>query len=139
MTARKTDWWHQAQTAYEAGDAEQLEVILTLCEIDESGTAAQTSASLLQRITSQLKSSLREIKRQIAQRQHEPAWDFSRQTDHAAMAEQVRRELTAELMGLRRRWLDTQALIANWKAAADRLKPPRRRKSPPLRNGEFPF
>lgn len=26
MTAQKTEWWHQAQAAYEAGDAEQLEV-----------------------------------------------------------------------------------------------------------------
>jgi hypothetical protein len=51
MTAQKTEWWHQAQAAYEAGDAEQLEVILTLCEIGESGTTAHTSASLLQRIT----------------------------------------------------------------------------------------
>ena len=63
MTAQKTEWWHQAQAAYEAGDAEQLEVILTLCQIGDSGTTAHTSASLLQRITAQLKSSLREIKR----------------------------------------------------------------------------
>ena len=138
MTAQKTDWWHQAQAAYEAGDAEQLEVILTLCEIGESGTTAHTSASLLQRITAQLKSSLREIKRQITQRRREPAWNFSGRTDHAAMAEQVRRELTGELMSMRRRWMDTQELIAKWKAAAEKLKP-RRRKAQPLRDGEFQF
>jgi phage shock protein A len=138
MTAQKTEWWHQAQAAYEAGDAEQLEVILTLCEIGESGTTAHTSASLLQRITAQLKSSLREIKRQITQRRREPAWNFSGRTDHAAMAEQVRRELTGELMAMRRRWTETQELIANWKAAAERIKPPRRRKSPPS-NREFQF
>ena len=138
MTAQKTEWWHQAQAAYEAGDAEQLEVILTLCEIGESGTTAHTSASLLQRITAQLKSSLREIKRQITQRRREPAWNFSGRTDHAAMAEQVRRELTGELMAMRRRWLDTQELIAKWKAAAEKLKPSRRRKSPPS-NPELQF
>src|SRR5581483_10349708 len=65
MTAQKLEWWHQTQTAYEAGDAEQLEVILTLCEIDDSGSTAHTSASLLQRITARLKHSLREIKRQL--------------------------------------------------------------------------
>ncbi len=138
MTAQKTEWWHQAQSAYEAGDAEQLEVILTLCEIGESGTTAHTSASLLQRITAQLKSSLREIKRQITQRRREPAWNFSSRTDHAAMAEQVRRELTGELMAMRRRWMDTQELIAKWKAAAEKLKPPRRRKATPP-NPEFLF
>ncbi|HEX7570930.1 MAG TPA: hypothetical protein VF492_10535 [Verrucomicrobiae bacterium] len=139
MTAQKTEWWHQAQAAYEAGDAEQLEVILTLCEIGESGTTAHTSASLLQRITARLKSTLRELKQQITQRRREPAWNFSERTDHAAMAEQVRRELTGELMAMRRRWLDTQELIAKWKAAAERLKPLGRRKAQPLRDGEFQF
>jgi hypothetical protein len=131
MTAQKTEWWHQAQSAYESGDAEQLEVILTLCEIGESGTTAHTSASLLQRITAQLKSSLREIKRQITQWRREPAWNFSQRTDHAALADQVRRELTGELMVMRRRWMDTQDIIAKWKAAAEKLKPARRRKAPP--------
>jgi hypothetical protein len=138
MTAQKTEWWHHAQAAYEAGDAEQLEVILTLCEIGESGTTAHTSASLLHRITAQLKSSLREIKRQITQRRREPAWNFSKRTDHAAMADQVGRELRGELMGMERRWMDTQELIAKWKAAAEKLKP-RRRKAQPLRDGEFQF
>jgi hypothetical protein len=54
------------------------------------------------------------------------------------MAEPVRRELTGELMAMRRRWLDTQELIANWKSAAERLKPSHRRKSPTL-NPEFQF
>ena len=139
MTAQKTEWWHQAQAAYEAGEAEQLEVILTLCEIGESGTTAQTSASLLQRITAQLKSSLREIKRQITQRRREPAWNFSGRTDHAARADQVGRELRGELMSMRRRWMDTQELIAKWKAAAEKLKPRGRRKAGPLRDGEFQF
>ena len=138
MTAQKTEWWHQARAAYEAGDAEQLEVILALCEIGESGTTAHTSASLLQRITAQLKSSLREIKRQITQRRREPAWNFSNRTDHAVMADRVRRELTGELMAMRRRWSETQELIAQWKAAAEKLKPARRRKAPPP-NLEFQF
>jgi hypothetical protein len=138
MTAQKTEWWHQAQAAYEAGDAEQLEIILTLCEIGESGTTAHTSASLLQRITAQLKSSLREIKRQLASKRREAAWKFSERTEHEVMADKVRRGLMGELMLMRRRWMDTQKLIAKWKAAAERLKPPRRRKSPP-RDPEFCF
>jgi hypothetical protein len=138
MTAQKTEWWHQAQAAYEAGDAEQLEVILTLCEIGESGTTAHTSASLLQRITAQLKSSLREIKRQIAQRRREPAWNFSNRTDHPAMAAQVRRELTGDLERMRNQCRTIQEMIARWKVATERLKQPRRRK-PTLHNAEFHF
>jgi hypothetical protein len=73
MTAQKTEWWHQAQAAYEAGDVEQLEVLLTLSEIGESGTTAHTSVSMLQRITARIKSSLREIKRQLAWRNRRQA------------------------------------------------------------------
>ena len=102
------------------------------------GGTAHTSASLLQRITAQLKSSLRKIKRQITERRREPAWNFSSRTDQAAMAEQLRRELTDELMAMRRRWMDTQELPAKWKAAANRITPPRRRQRQ-SRSMEFQF
>jgi hypothetical protein len=138
MTAQKTEWWHQAQAAYEAGDAEQLEVILTLCEIGEAGTTAHTSASLLQRITARVKSSLREIQRQLRAMRREPAWSFAGRKDHAAIADQVGRELVGELMAMRRRWMETQDLLAKWKAAADRLKPLRPRKTRP-RFPDCPF
>ena len=132
MTAQKSEWWHQAQTAYEAGDLDQLEVILTLCEIDDSGTTAHTSASLLQRITAQLKSSLREIKRQLARHRRDPAWNFSQRTDHDLMAVQMRRELTGDLQQMRERWRQTQEMIATWKAAPARPKAaPRRKQRPP--------
>jgi hypothetical protein len=128
MTAQKTEWWHQAQAAYEAGDAEQLEVILTLCEIGDSGTTVHTSASLLQRITAQLKNSLREIKRQLAGRWRDPAWNFSRRTDHEALAVQTRRTLMDDLERMRYQCRMIQEMIARWKVAAERLKQPRRRK-----------
>ncbi len=140
MTPQKTEWWHQAQAAYEAGDAEQLEVILTLCEIGESGTTAHTSASLLQRITAQLKSSLRQINRQLANLRRQPAWNFSRRADLDLMAVRMRRDLMHELEELREDWRETQELIAGWKAAAERGRPTGRRKSinksQPM---EFPF
>ena len=133
MTAQKSEWWHQAQAAYEAGDLEQLEVILTLCEIDDSGTTAHTSASLLQRITANLRSSLREIKRQLVRLRNDPAWNFSRRSDRALMAIQMRRDLMGDLQEMRGRWRETQGTIAMWKAAAERLKRPRRRKQRYLR------
>jgi hypothetical protein len=138
MTAQKSEWWHQAQAAYEAGDLEQLEVIFTLCEIGDSGTTAHTSASLLQRITAKLKSSLREIKRQIVGQRNDPAWNFSGRSDHGVMAVQMRRKLMGDLEGMRERWRQTQEMIAGWKAAAERVKPPRRRKQHP-QSMEFSF
>ena len=50
MTPQKTEWWHQAQAAYQIGDPDELELILTLCEIGDTGTTAHTSASMLQRV-----------------------------------------------------------------------------------------
>jgi hypothetical protein len=139
MTAQKTEWWHQAQTAYEAGDAEQLEVILSLCEIGERGTTEHTSAALLQRITAQMKSSLRELKRQLAEQRKKPAWDFSRRTDHESLAGRIQRELQDDLLRMRYGCGQLQKLIARWKAAAEKLKPPRRRKKEPSPDGEFQF
>ena len=139
MTPQKIEWWHQAQAAYEAGDAGQLEVILTLCEIGESGTTAHTSASLLQRITAQLKTSLSEIKRQLRDRRHDPAWGFSRRSDHEALATQTRNALRIDLENARQLWRETQETIAGWKAAAENLKPPRRRRKRQEPDLEFPF
>jgi len=138
MTPQKTEWWHQAQAAYEAGDEGQLEIILTLCEIGETGTTAHTSASLLQRITAQLKSSLREIKRQLAERRSDPAWGFSRQSDHSLLAVRLRNAMMSDLAKMRELWRETQEMIAEWKAAAERLRPPRgrKRRQPDV---EFPF
>jgi hypothetical protein len=138
MTAQKTEWWHQAQAAYEAGDVEQLEVILTLCEIGDSGTTAHTSASLLQRITAQLKNSLREIKRQLAGQRRDPAWNFSRRTDLDELAVQTRLTLMADLERIRYQCRTIQEMIARWKVAAEGLMQPRRRKNHP-HNMEFSF
>jgi len=140
MTAQKTEWWHQAQAAYEAGDVEQLEVILTLCEIGESGTTAHTSASLLQRITAQLKNSLREIKRQLSGLRRDPAWNFSRRADHDTLAIRMHRTLKDDLEGMRHQYQKSQEMIARWKVAAERLKhkQSRRRKNNP-QNPEFSF
>jgi hypothetical protein len=43
-----------------------------------------------------------------------------------------------ELMAMRRRWMETQDLLVEWKAAADRLKPLRQRKTRP-RFQDCPF
>jgi hypothetical protein len=137
MTAQKTEWWHQAQAAYETGDVEQLEVILTLCEIGESGTTAHTSASLLQRITAQLKNSLRQIKRQLREFRSDPAWNFSRRADLDALAVQTRHSLMGDLESMRYQCQTIDEMIATWRVAAERLKQPRRRKRHPQNTGFF--
>lgn len=130
MTPQKTEWWHQAQAAYEAGDAGQLEVILTLCEIDDSGTTAHTTASLLHRITAQLKRSLRELKRQVTDNRRHPAWNFSHRDDRDLMASRMRQQMTRDLDTMSRHWRETEDQIAQWKAAAERLRKPQKPRQP---------
>lgn len=139
MTAQKIEWWHQAQAANEAGDVEQLEVILTLCEIGDTGTTAHTSASLLHRITAQLKNSLREIKRQLTGRRRDPAWNFSQRSDLDTLAEEIRFELNEDLAHLRHQYHLSQEVIGRWKAGAARLKKRPRRRRRTAANMEFPF
>lgn len=137
MTAQKAEWWHQAQAAYQGGDAEQLEVILTLCEIGEKGTTEQTSVSLLQRITENLKRTLRQIKRQIGNQRKDPAWNFSSRTDRDSLATQMRRSLMSDLEIMRERWRLTQTVIGEWQTAAARLSKRSRRKRAQRENPFF--
>ena len=128
VTAQMTEWWHQAQAAYEAGDADRLEVILTLCEIDDRGSAEHASVSLLQRITEQTKRSLRELRRQLSGLRADPAWNFSQRTDHEVLAARIRSQLIAAITITREQLGELQAVIAEWKSKAERLKQPRGRK-----------
>ncbi len=133
MTSQKTEWWHEAQEAYEKGDADQLEVILTLCEIGEGGTTSQTSASVLYKITEQLKSSLRGIKRQLTKLRRDPAWNFSNKPDRDDLEDRLRLELMEEISILRDRDQQNKETIESWKAAAEksRSKPKPKPKTKP--------
>ncbi|MEI6355759.1 MAG: hypothetical protein WCP53_01505 [Verrucomicrobiota bacterium] len=135
MTAQKTEWWHQAQAAYNAGDADQLEVILTFCEIHESGTTAHTSAGLLLRIIAQTKRGLREVRRQISRLHADPAWDFSRRKDKEAYAFMLERRLTEDLRVMRAAADALADMIDWWKAKLERSSRPRRRKESPKKPG----
>jgi hypothetical protein len=53
---KEIEWWHQTQAAYQAGDIEKLELILTLADIEEKG-AKEASVSILQQIIHQFKQS----------------------------------------------------------------------------------
>lgn len=97
LTGQRLEWWHQTQAAYEAGDVEQLEVLVSLCEIELKGTTDQTSISLLMRITRQFQSSLRAIRRQLAECRRDPSWRFSQRTDKNDLLRQTQRMLEQEL------------------------------------------
>jgi hypothetical protein len=132
MTGKKLEWWHQAQRAYEADDADQLEVILTLCEIEEKGTTTQTSVSLLQRITRQFKNSLRSLRSQLAECKRDLAWNFSKRTDLKAFARQIGQALENDLCSLRDQLASIETQFRQWD---EQKRQPRRRRS---KSSQFP-
>jgi hypothetical protein len=138
VSAQRLEWWHQAQAAYESGDVEQLQVILTLCEIEEKGTTAATSVSLLMRITRQFKGTLRTLKAQLMRYRGEPAWNFTNIRDHTALSTRTERSLRQELAELQQALGAIESQIAVWarQAQMTRRRSVRRR---PAGHPEFIF
>jgi hypothetical protein len=132
LNTQRAEWWHQAQAAYQSGDVEQLEVILTLCEIEEQGSTAKTSVSLLMRITRQFKSSLRTLKAQLQKYRRDPAWNFKNLRSRGDLLDRTERLLQAELAELRHALEAIEAQIGSWARQADmaRRRPTRRRRYP---------
>jgi hypothetical protein len=128
MTPQRKEWWHQAQAAYQKGDLEQLQVILTLCEIEEQGTTAKTSVSLLKRITQQFKLTLRTIKSQLNQFRRDPAWNFSALRDRSALIQRTERLLKAELAELKSALDAIEYQLSTWARQSQmaRRRPSRR-------------
>lgn len=120
MTRQKKEWWHEVQAAYEQGDAERLQVILTLCEIEEKGSTAGTSVSLIMRITREMKSSLRRLNAQLRRCRQEPAWNFSALTDRCHIAERVGMSLRRELAEAKRMLSRFETMLNEWAEQARR-------------------
>lgn len=119
---QKLEWWHQARAAYESNDVDQLEMILTLCDLAERGAAAETSVSLLKRVTAQLRSSLRSLKRQLVRCKGDPAWEFSRRSDLKRLASQMQEMLAGELSQLKSVLKTYETQIERIASAAARVR-----------------
>lgn len=92
---REIEWWHQTQDAYENGNIEQLELILTLVEMEDRGSEEAT-VSVLTQLTGEFKKSLRALKKKISAFRQDMAWNFSRLTDFSSLLEKTRRQLKAD-------------------------------------------
>jgi hypothetical protein len=75
-TSQHLEWWLETQQAYETGNVERLEIILTLTELEQPG-AKQSSVSVLQKVTAHIRKSLLLLKTELKQFRKDPAWNFS--------------------------------------------------------------
>ena len=114
---KEIEWWHQTQAAYQAGDIEQLELILTLADIEDKG-AKDASVSILQQIINQFKQGLKELKRELKQYRRDAAWNFSKRTDDGPILQQTRQMLEGEKLRLAMLFAEFQAQIDAWKQRA---------------------
>ena len=114
LTEQKREWWHQVQEAYETKDIQQLEVILTFCEIDSAGSITQTSLDLLMRVTRSLKQTLRELKAELDMGRFHPAWQFSRRRDLVKDKKRLMFHFTKELVQLRKQLAQIEAMVKVW-------------------------
>ena len=76
-TARHLEWWHQVQEAYRKKDADQIEWIITLCDMEDKDKTIHPRVSVLMPITQQYRRTVNQIRRELAGFRKHPAWNFS--------------------------------------------------------------
>lgn len=125
LTPQKTEWWHLAQEAYERGDAEQLEVILSLCEIEEAGHTEKASLWVLKRLIQQFRNSLRQIRSQITAAKKDPAWNFGKRKDLTDLQGYFKRQLSQDLQMIQQElaWVESQLKL--WSRTEEYFETPR--------------
>jgi chromosome segregation ATPase len=123
-TPQHVEWWHQVQMAYASGDAEQLEVLLTLCETEQKQTT--TSVSLLMRMTRHLRSSLRTLQGRLRECRRDPAWRFSTREDPSALFGRIEWRLKAELAEAKQVLAALEAQLASWARQVRSARRPKR-------------
>ena len=123
LTAAEKELWHRTQEAYQAGNLDELEVILSHVELADEGSKSATISTLMQ-LTAGFKKSLRMLKRQLASIRQDVAWNFSRLADRRQVFHRAELSLRADRTKLL--WLLSryQAQITRWDAMA---KAPARR------------
>jgi hypothetical protein len=116
LTESEKEWWHQTQDAYQTGNVEQMEMILTLVEIQDNGTR-ETSISALAKLTAGFKKRLRALKRQLSGLQRDAAWNFSQRADHPILFRQIHSSLQSDRQRIASSLGEYQIQIAKWERA----------------------
>jgi hypothetical protein len=115
--AQEIEWWHQAQAAYESGDTQQLEMILTLIEMRDKGSK-NASVSVLMQLTKQFRNALKRLRRELAECRHNPAWNFSRLHDVRPLFQRIHWSLHLERTKVASMLKDYESIVRDWEKTA---------------------
>lgn len=88
--------WHEAQTAYRAGDTAALEVILARCEAAQDGVEI-TRASLIVGMIAQARAGLSQLRERLREYKRHPSWNFTNQKDRAVLKRKILRQFELDL------------------------------------------
>lgn len=142
VSPKMLEMWHLTQKAYQAGDEEQLEVILTMSEIDVKGAATVATVSVLLRIISQFRQTLRSLRRELSGFRNHPAWNFA-QVDRNVLQKRIARDLDGQAMALRRRLefieLELREIEEESAREAERAARRKKKKKSGPYSGQSPF
>ena len=133
ITPREAELWHKTQAAYDAGQVEVLESILTLLEVGDKG-AKTASVSTLFQLTATLKKTLRTLKRQLTELRQDAAWNFSQRNDRKALHRVTEEMLHADRDKLL--WLLTryESQLHRWALQSPPQRTPQRKRVRSARN-----
>lgn len=120
--------WHEAQTAYRAGDTSALEVILARCEAAQDGVES-TRASLIVGMIAQARASLAKLRERLREFKRHPSWNFTGQKDRAVLKRKILQKFDLELedqawrrQGIRFDLSLLEKRYEQWLAAEERKK-----------------
>ena len=128
--AEVSHFWHDVQEAYEQGNVERLEMLLALTDMQANAVGDHTSLFQMRSALKELRKALQALQRSLGQAKKDPAWKFAALTNRQQVRAGIQRKLERELRGHEADLADLEEQIARWKAAADRIKSPKRKPAP---------
>src|SRR6266446_1167203 len=114
--------WHEVQEAYGHGNLERLEMLLAFTDIRSNAAGDHTSLSQMRSVLRELRRSFNALKRSLGSARREPAWNFVRSPDRAALRVRLKRQLESDLAAQKEKLRKIEGLISTWSA------PPKARK-----------
>jgi hypothetical protein len=141
--AEVSHFWHDVQDAYDQGNVERLEMLLALTDLQSNAVGDHTSLFQMRSALKELRKAFQALQRSLVEAKKDPAWKFAGLTNRQQIRAGIQRSLERDLSDHEADLAQLEAQIARWKAAADRMKSPRRqtppqKKKPPQRNSPPP-
>ncbi len=126
--------WHEAQAAYERGDQERLESILTVSELELGGELPPGSGiGGVWEMTRQLEASIGQLERQVRGLKKNPAWNFSALASKKALEQKAWTQLRRDVSYAKKELAALEEELDFYRHA-----PPRRARKPPQKKPRKP-